>query len=254
MNKFKSTLLKVIPKPLLQKYRLLKSAREDDKNSKKTTKEVFSEIYRTGAWLGTSSTGLQSGLGSSDSKVVAPYIRAVQTWIRDTFPTPPSLVDIGCGNFDVSRQLLPFVATYHGLDVVPDVVAYNQKHFGGETVRFSVADATQDLLPDGDVCTIRQVLQHLSNAQILAILQRVRKFRYVVVTEHHPEDSDAVIPNIDKAQGGSIRLIKNSGVFLDKPPFSIPSDKISLLLEVPGHGFEGGIPAGVIRTCVVTNR
>jgi hypothetical protein len=42
-------------------------------------------------------------------------------------------------------------------------------------------------------------------------------------------------------------------VNLDRPPFSIPESRMKLLLEIPGHGFEGGIDPGVIRTFAITS-
>jgi hypothetical protein len=45
------------------------------------------------------------------------------------------------------------------------------------------ADIIEDKLPEGDLCLIRQVLQHLSNRQISRVLANCTKFPYLVVTE-----------------------------------------------------------------------
>jgi len=42
-----------------------------------------------------------------------------------------SIVDLGCGDFRVSRRLCAVTgAHYTGLDVVPDLIAYNTERFG----------------------------------------------------------------------------------------------------------------------------
>ena len=63
---------------------------------------------------------------------------------------------------------------------------------------------------------IRQVLQHLSNTQIAAILAKLRAAD-LIVTEHVPT-APGVVRNKDKAAGPDIRLYRKSGVFLESPP------------------------------------
>ena len=139
------------------------------------------------------------------------------------------VVDLGCGDFRVGRQIARPEISYVGVDVVPDLVRHNQKTFGANAIRFQLGDLTAGELPDGDLCLVRQVLQHLSNKEIVTAIERCEKYRYLIVTEHIPT-SGKVKPNRDKPHGPDIRLYWNSGVFLDKPPFSRSTTK---LLEVP---------------------
>jgi hypothetical protein len=97
--------------------------------------------------------------------------------------------------------------------------------------------------PDGDLCLIRQVLQHLSNSEIEQVLNNVKKYPYVIITEHVPVFPEQA--NLDKPHGPDIRIYQRSGVFPDEPPFSL---KLEKLLDVPiGHD-------EVIRTVLVRNR
>ncbi len=116
-----------------------------------------------------------------------------------------------------------------GVDVVPDLITHNQKTFGANAISFQLGDLTAGELPDGDLCLIRQVLQHLSNKEIATAIERCEKYRYLIVTEHIPT-GQKVKPNRDKPHGPDIRLFWNSGVFLDKPPFSRNS---AILFEAP---------------------
>jgi hypothetical protein len=70
----------------------------------------------------------------------------------------------------------------------------------------------------------------------------------VLVTEHYPSDNPGIRPNLDKVHGADVRLWGNSGVYLTEPPFSLPADEVTPVLEVPGAGMAPGVDAGVIRT------
>lgn len=68
---------------------------------------------------------------------------------------------------------------YVGVDAVPDLIAYNRSRFGGPQVEFRCTNLIDDELPDGELCLIRQVLQHLSNAEISRVLAKCAKYQYV---------------------------------------------------------------------------
>jgi hypothetical protein len=116
--------------------------------------------------------------------------------------------------------------------------------FANFRTTFVCLDIIEQQLPDGDVCLVRQVLQHLSNAEIKAILDKLNKYKYVFVTEHYPLGNDC-LPNIDKPHGADIRLYDNSAVFLDKEPFNI--SHIELVLNVPYDNW------GTVRTYLIEN-
>jgi len=103
-----------------------------------------------------------------------------------------------------------------------------------------VVDIASDPLPPGDVVLIRQVLQHLSNADIAAALAKISAYEYAVITEHVPA-AGPFKPNIDKPSGAEIRLSLQSGIVLTEPPFSLRPVSQDVLCEVPAF-------AGVIRT------
>jgi len=102
-------------------------------------------------------------------------------------------------------------------------------------VDFRVLDITNDALPKADVAIIRQVLQHLSNEQILQALPRILSaYKYVILTEHLPA-REGFEPNVDKPAGPDIRLGIDSGIVLRRPPFNIP------FLEQKDHLPGGGV-------------
>ena len=73
-------------------------------------------------------------------------------------------------------------------------------------------------LPSADCALLRQVLQHLSNSEVLSIVSKLAAFKYVILTEHLPEGE--FIANTDITSGQGIRLKKQSGINLLAPPFN----------------------------------
>ena len=88
---------------------------------------------------------------------------------------------------------------------------------------------------------IRQVLQHLSNADISHFLGKISgNYKYLVVTETMHR-SWRFKPNKDIPTGPGVRFHKKSGVVLDASPFSLKHKEKRVLCD-PAIGKE----------CVVT--
>jgi len=122
---------------------------------------------------------------------------------------------------------------YLGVDVVDEVVRRNRERYGSEAVDFACLDIIADELPAGDLCLVRQVLQHLSNAEILAVLERTRHYPFVIVTEHLPPEGVTMRPNIDKPHGADTRILDGWGVFLEEAPFR--QRIVEVLLDLPAR-------------------
>lgn len=181
--------------------------------------EVFSRVYRDKQWGRRWGRKFFSGPGSHDSQVVEPYTHSVQKFLSE-FPRLPDVVDLGCGDFHLGSQLRNRCGRYVACDVVPDLIRHNAAAFAHLKVEFVRLDIIDDPLPAGEVVFLRQVLQHLSNAQIAKVLPKLRQYRFLVITEHLPTDA-AFIPNLDHQFGSGIRVTRNSGVVLTAPPFSL---------------------------------
>ena len=104
-------------------------------------------------------------------------------------------------------------------------------------VNFVNADATKEKLPKADCLLIKEVLQHLSNHDIKLLLNNIRDFKYVIVTESYPYELDEI--NKDKIKGPLSRSYNFSAVEIDKPPFnfSYKSKKEILTIEREGIGY-----------------
>lgn len=223
-------------------YRPLKERIDRDRwqklNQAGSRAEIFSLIYKHKMWGG--SEDFCSGHGSRDPEIVEPYFEAVSAFLGG-FPNPPDVCDFGCGDFQVGGHIRPLCGRYIAGDVVPELIERNKQRFGHLDVDFKVIDIVTDELPKGDIAFIREVLQHLSNADIQSILPKLSKFRFVVITEAVPQGD--FVANVDKPAGFNVRLSRASGVDLESEPFNFPVKSSKVICEVP-------IEKALLRTTV----
>lgn len=243
----KALLRPLVPRFMREAYARRRRQRIQQANEDRTPEEVFTAIYQSNAWGGVPGE-FYSGSGTADAHIASAYLTAISALAqRETF-MGSRFVDLGCGDFQIGRQLLALCGSYVGVDIVGPLVQRNNDLYGDARTRFVHLNIIDDELPDGEVCFVRQVLQHLSNQQIQRVLPKLEKYRWVLITEHYPRDNRDIRPNIDKVHGGDIRVYDNSGVYLDQPPFRLPTDALELILEVKGAGLDLDGDPGVIRT------
>jgi hypothetical protein len=206
------------------------------------TQRIFQKIYLNKVWGESQDASLPffSGGGSHNEFAVAQYINSIITFIQG-LPEKPSVVDLGCGDFFVGAQIRPYCHSYIACDIVPELIHFNRDYYASTHTDFRVLDIIKDELPTAEIVIIRQVLQHLSNRDIKALVGKLcTNFKYLILTEHLPTDVNFT-PNLDHPTGSGIRLNLNSGVVLTSPPFNLPAKNESLLSDV----FQDG---GFIRT------
>ena len=143
-------------------------------------KAVFEEIYANNEWGGQPGE-FYSGVGS-DSAAADQYVQTIGEFIAAR--SIPTVVDIGCGDFRVGSRIVAQSPDliYIGTDIVETLIRRNQSEFGRANVSFVCLDAVSAVLPEGDLCLIRQVLQHLTNAEIASILAPDQKIQ---IFDHH---------------------------------------------------------------------
>lgn len=192
------------------------------------TKDAMEQVYALNLW-GNNNTSFYSGEGSHNPELVNPYINVVTTFLK-SFKTPLVLCDFGCGDFNIGKQLVEHTKKYVAVDIVTDLIDYNKTHFKADNLEFHCLDIAVDNLPSGDCVLLRQVLQHLSNFEIQSILNKLSKYKYIILTEHLPKED--FTPNKDIISGQGIRLKKQSGINLLAPPFNFKVKEEKQLLSV----------------------
>lgn len=180
-----------------------------------STKLAMEQVYDMNLW-GGDKADFYSGEGSHHPKIVNPYTEAVTAFLS-SFEKPLTVCDLGCGDFNVGKELVPHTKKYVAVDIVPSLIARNKEKFKADNLEFHCLDIATADLPAGDCALVRQVLQHLSNTEIQRIVKKLAAFKYIILTEHVPEGD--FVPNKDLISGQGNRLKKQSGINLLAPPF-----------------------------------
>jgi len=199
-------------------------------NSKKnwSTKAVMAQIYERHFW-GGENFDFYSGEGSHNPKITKLYIEAVSNFLISNDKNL-TVCDLGCGDFNIGKHFVAFTKKYIGIDIVDSLIKRNKLRFKAENLKFQCLDISKDSLPNADCILLRQVLQHLSNTEILNILEKIKNYRYLILTEHLP--SGEFSPNKDKITNLGIRLKQNSGVDILKPPFNLKIKSSNILNQI----------------------
>lgn len=222
----KNLIKSIIPESVLQKRRRKVAEREQKKFADKTVAETFSEIYANNIWGGKDGEFF-SGEGSTE-RYSQIYAQTIKKFIEENQIN--SVVDLGCGDFRVAMQFISKDVHYAGVDIVPTMIEHHNQTFATDKINFYCKNIIEDELPKGELCLIRQVLQHLSNDEISKILQNVKGFKNLIITEQFPNPKREIVPNLDIPHGPDVRLHFDSAVFVDKPPFNLQN--VTLLLDV----------------------
>ena len=202
---------------------------------KSSTENKFNFIYKKSYWGKNKENIFYSGIGSHKTEIIEPYIKATINFLN-SIGNNFVIVDLGCGDFNIGKEIVPYSSKYIACDIVSDLIIHNQKVFGYfNNVEFHKINIITDSIPIGDICIIREVFQHLSNKDINNVILKLSHFKYIIFTEHLPYDPFK--ENADHTSGFDTRLSKGSGVVLTKPPFNLIFKKEEILCKVDvGNG------------------
>jgi len=203
------------------------------------TLDAMSQVYKSHLW-GGESVDFYSGNGSHDLLIINPYIQSVLE-LLESLPCNLTILDLGCGDFNVGWNLVPHCNAYIATDIVPELIDRNKKIFKADNLCFKTLDIAKDEWPAADVIILRQVLQHLSNAEIALIVNKLDNYPFLLLTEHVP--AERFDKNVDIISGQGTRLKKKSGVDLIAAPFNLKFKERAVI-----HECTSSISGGVIRT------
>jgi SAM-dependent methyltransferase len=177
----------------------------------------FKKIYKNNSWGGQNGQ-FYSGAGSEFIQAKE-YISYVNGFISKN--NIKSIVDIGCGDFQIASHFDVSNTKYIGVDIVQSLIDHNNLKYSGINVRFAKLNILSQNLPDGQLCLIKEVFQHLSNKDIISVIPKLSKYKYVIITDLQPKIARNKI-NYDKLSGIDTRVsMYNSGLYLEASPFNI---------------------------------
>ena len=139
-------------------------------------REHFEKIYNEHSWGGKSPSG-----PGSDPQLLRQYLNLLTTLIEDR--RIRSVVDIGCGDWSLAKTIDWSGVSYTGIDLVPQLIDRLNQQYRSDNISFVCADLASDGLPHADLCVIKDVLQHLSNASVRRFLSRLDcHFKFALLT------------------------------------------------------------------------
>jgi hypothetical protein len=192
------------------------------------TKAAMEQVYEKNLW-GGENTEYYSGDGSHDPQILDPYLEVVIAFLN-SFEHPLTVCDLGCGDFNVGKELVQHTKQYIAVDIVPDLIERNKYTFQKDNLEFRCLDIAKDEIPSADCGILRQVLQHISNEEIKSVLNKLKNYQYVIITDHIPEGDFE--PNKDIISGQGTRLKKKSGLDILAPPFGLKLKEEQVLHSV----------------------
>lgn len=186
--------------------------------SEYSTEHVFSEIYEKKIW-GENSAGEGWSGGGSSYETTIEYRIFLEKFLKAYRIS--SVVDLGCGDWEFSKYINWNNIDYLGLDTVPMLIQKNNARFSQINIQFKYADAVQDNLPPADLLICKDVLQHLTNQDILKISRQFKNYKYCLIT--NGVDFTTLSSDNRDIERGDYRPLD-----LTKPPFNIACKKIFL--------------------------
>jgi SAM-dependent methyltransferase len=191
------------------------------------SRERFARIYTDHLWDGAS----RSGPGS-DPQLLSPYLNLLGELMSKL--GVGSVLDVGCGDWSLAGTIDWSGIRYTGMEIVPELVDRLNRQHASSAIRFVCADAVGDALPDADLCIVKDVLQHLSNASVQKFLSKLDgHFRYALITNDMTHEERAgwrgrwkrttLAPNSD-IPDGSYRPLR-----LTEKPFGLRAARLAVL-------------------------
>ena len=153
-------------------------------------KKVFSKIYKEGLWNEGSGDG-------SKIENVGEYVDVLQKYIDK--PEIKTVIDLGCGDWQFSKFLDLSSVLYLGVDVVDSVIDSNIDLYSASNIDFISRDIITYELPQVDLIICKDVLQHLSNRDVISVLIKIIKSsKFALITNDFNSESTS---NIDIENG-----------------------------------------------------
>lgn len=182
--------------------------------------KVFTDIYAKNEWKGVSRSGPGSTLTTT-----AP--------LRDALPGTfsdfgiRSLIDAPCGTAEWITTVTGGLASYLGVDIVPEIISKNKELIARENHSFMVANLAEEVLPAADAIFCRDCLVHLP---LEMAAETIRNFRRSGSTFLISTTFPTVTQN-SQARLGTWRPLN-----LTLPPFDMPPPLRLLRDRVPAKG------------------
>jgi len=173
--------------------------------------ETFTNKYEQCIWANNGNPHYKggSGGGSELPEVGNTYIPFLKRYIREN--EIRTVVDLGCGDFQCGNQTYDELdITYTGYDVYKKVITYNQGQHPAPKYQFVHSDfyTEHDAIVGGDLCILKDVLQHWTVERIYTFLDALvasKKFKHILLINCCDQSRDDPISQL----GNTMQLHTN---------------------------------------------
>jgi hypothetical protein len=149
---------------------------------------IFTKTYELCEWGNNDASEYSgsSGGGSSYLYNKDTYIPFVKKFIVDNNIT--KVIDLGCGDFICGPHIYDDLnISYTGYDAYEKVILHHNKKYSNSKYKFVFLDFLnkKEEIECGDVCILKDVLQHWNTPEIYAFLDYVvvnKKFKFILIT------------------------------------------------------------------------
>ena len=123
------------------------------------------------------------------------------------------IVDLGCGDFKCGNSIYDDLdIIYTGYDAYKKIIDYNSKKYSKSKYTFEHLDFCykKENIEGGDLCILKDVLQHWSLNNIYAFLDyltETKKFKYVLIINCCNQSQDNTDINIGECRGLSCNYL-----------------------------------------------
>lgn len=151
--------------------------------------EIFTKLYETCSWgsNGAKEYKGSSGWGSNFSANANTFIPFLKGFILQN--QIKKVVDLGCGDFETGRIIYDDLnVKYVGYDAYKNLIDFKKNEFSAETDKYNFVHldffSKKEEIESGDLCILKDVLQHWSNHDVVTFLDHLvetRKFKYILI-------------------------------------------------------------------------
>ncbi len=174
---------------------------------------LFDTVYETNMWGNGSGSGSKEGL-------LRGYMMFLQDFLRKH--EIHTIADVGCGDWQFSKNIDWGHASYTGYDVASFVINANNARYAKENINFVHYNGDFAQIQPADLLICKDVLQHLPNAKIHDFIAILPKFTYALIANDISEHVNAdILPTQYRA------------LDLRKPPFELPLEVVYCIERMP---------------------
>jgi 2-polyprenyl-3-methyl-5-hydroxy-6-metoxy-1,4-benzoquinol methylase len=148
----------------------------------------FSKVYEDHVWGGPDAIPgrrnqkYYSGGGTDpDNDYKNQYVNLLQSYVSK--PDIKTVIEIGCGDWEVSSRIDWSGVSYKGYDVVPGLIEHNRSLYGASNIEFVCEDLIKANNARADLLIIKDVIQHLPTSHAIKFVKNIpNNFKYNLVT------------------------------------------------------------------------